>query len=182
MLTQVRRIHTRRHRQMGVCAYYTQARIWCFTAMSVFQKSTCKSWQNCPRIWNQSCAHNWLWCLSTRSASKWGQEAHVNTDNATKIFPAQVLLATQRESIRCLDHIWLRTVATCLCQRTCMCGYCNANEWFSSKDMISGVHYRCFCQPCSVPLFTHWLCSADCWLMPPACRTLWKYKFTLHAQ
>lgn len=43
-------------------------------------------------------------------------------------------------------------MATRLCQCTCMCGYYNANEQFGSKDMISGVHYRCFCQPRSVPL------------------------------
>lgn len=119
--------------------------------MSVFQKSTCKRWQNCLRIWNQSRACNWFWCLSTRSASKWGQEAHVNTDNATKIFSAQVLPATHTAFIRCYTTR-LHIMATRLCQCTCMCGYYNANERFGSKDMISGVHYRCFCQPRSVPL------------------------------
>lgn len=133
------------------CAYYTWAHMWCFKAMSVFQKSTCKSWQNCLRIWNQSCACNWFWCLSTRSASKWGQEAHVNTDNATKIFSAQVLPATHTAFIRCYTTR-LHIMATRLCQCTCMCGYYNANERLGFKDMISGVHYRCFCQPRSVPL------------------------------
>lgn len=102
-------------------AYYTWAHMWCFKAMSVFQKSTCKSWQNCLRIWNQSRACNWFWCLSTRSASKWGQEAHVNTDNATKIFSAQVLPATHTAFIRCYTtHVSTLWLHVCVSAHACV--------------------------------------------------------------
>lgn len=95
--------------------------MWCFKAMSVFQKSTCKSWQNCLRIWNQSRACNWFWCLSTRSASKWGQEAHVNTHNATKIFSAQVLPATHTAFIRCYTtHVSTLWLHVCVSAHACV--------------------------------------------------------------